>query len=129
MRLHFRKGAVVYFELNCASNFLSWGKVIEVGDTEVVFLPQSFVTKQNCDTSCGINSSDLNPCITVDRTGEIHLNRELIACWSYYTIIIDGNRYLHKNVCTPAEMSEMEATAINYYSEDGFCKGTGEFFE
>ena len=40
MKLHFKNGAIVRFALTCNSNINACGKVVEVNEDEVVFIPQ-----------------------------------------------------------------------------------------
>ena len=123
MKLHFKKGAIVKFSLTCEARLNACGKVVKVTEDEVVFVPQSYVSKQDFDKNWGTKELNLN--VSVDGYPEIHLDRRIIAMWQYALVPFDS-RTTYYGVWNPSEILTMD---VNYYDEDGLCKGQGEFFE
>lgn len=123
MKLHFKNGAIVRFSLTCSANLNACGKVVEVTDDEVVFVPQEYVSESDYDERWGTNQLDRK--VSVDNFPEIHLDRSIIAMWHYEPVPC-GSRTTYYGVWRPSEIVNM---VVNQYDEDGFCKGQGEFFE
>ena len=123
MKLHFRKGAVVRFALKCGANLDACGKVVEVTDNEVVFVPQGYVSETEYDERWGTHQVDRS--ISVDELPRVHLDRELIAMWHYEPVPC-SSRTTYFGLWRPSEIVNVE---VNKYDEEGFCKGSGNFFE
>ena len=123
MKLHFKKGAIVRFALSCDAGINACGKVVEVTDEEVVFVPQRYVSKTNYEETWGTN--ELNREVSVDEFPEMHLNRRLIAMWHYEPVPC-GSNTTYYGVWQPSEIVNM---VVNHYDEDGCCKGQGDFLE
>ena len=123
MKLHFKNGAIVRFSLTCEARINACGKVVEVTDDEVVFIPQSYVSEYDYDESCG--TTQLNRNVSVDNFPEIHLDRSIIAMWHYESVPCES-RTTYYGVWKPSQIVTMD---VNYYDEDGLCRGQGEFFE
>jgi hypothetical protein len=124
MKMHFRKGAIVRFTLSCKANINACGKVIEVTDDEIVYLPQEYVSAYEFDRNTG--TSKLNLKVSVDEYPEIHLDRALVAMW-HYEPVPNTYRTTYYGVYQPSKIVNME---VNHYDDDGwFCKGNGEYFE
>lgn len=123
MKLHFKKGAVVRFFLNCELD--ACGKVIEVTEDQVVFVPQEYVSLNEYQESAGTRY--LDPSISVDKypLEEIHLNRANIVMWSYESIPCNNDTTYFGVLC-PSKI--VDSDSINFY-EGGFCKGYGDYFE
>ena len=123
MKLHFKKGAIVRFALSCDAGINACGKIVEVTDEEVVFVPQRYVSKTNYEETWGTN--ELNREVSVDEFPEMHLNRRLIAMWHYEPVPCRSNTTYY-GVWQPSEIVNM---VVNHYDEDGCCKGQGDFLE
>ena len=125
MKLHFKKGAIVRFVLTCNSNINACGKVVEVNEDEVVFIPQQYVSETDYKPEWGTNKLDNK--ISVDDSPEMHLNRNLIALWCYEAVPCKSNT-VYYTVLQPSEL-ELRRISVNMYDDAGFCKGHGDFFE
>lgn len=123
MKLHFKNGAIVRFSLTCPANLDVCGKVVEVSENEVVFVPQEYVSFSDYNESFG--TQQLNRKISVDKFPEIHLDRSIIVMWHYEPVPC-SNRSTYFGVLQPSEITNM---VVNHYDNDGFCKGQGEYFE
>ncbi len=123
MKLHFRNGAIVRFSLTCNANLNACGKVLEVTNDEVVFVPQEYVSESDYDVRWG--TSQLDRKVSVDMYPEIHLDRSIIGMWHYEPVPC-GSRTMYYGVWQPSEIVNM---VVNQYDEEGLCKGKGEFFE
>ena len=123
MRLNFKQGAIVRFSLTCEARLNACGKVIEVTESEVIFIPQSYVSEYDYNENCGTNN--LNRKVSVDSLPEIHLDRSIIAMWQYEPVPSES-RTTYYGVWKPSQIVTMD---VNYYDEDGLCRGQGEFFE
>ena len=129
MKLHFRTGAIVKFVLNCTENINACGKVIDVNENEVVFLPQMYVLKE--EYKSGFGTPELSKKISVNSYPERHLDRCLIAMWYYAEVPRTTN--IHDSVLNPSDITSLDKEEydkyINKYGDDGLCCGSGEYFE
>ena len=123
MKMRFKKNAVVRFSLTCSANLNACGRVIEVNEDEIVFVPQEYVSEFEYDERRGTNM--LNCEVSVDSFPEIHLDRSIIAMWHYEPVPC-GSLTTYYGVWQPSEIVHM---VVNHYDEDGLCKGQGKFFE
>ena len=125
MKLHFKKGAIIRFSLTCNSNLNACGKVVEVSEDEVVFIPQEYVSEKDYNPIRG--TTQLNYWLSVDEEPEMPLDRRLIAMW-HYESVPRRNNTTYYGVWKPSEIVDRQIS-VNKYDEDGFCKGQGDYFE
>ena len=125
MKLHFKNGAIVRFTLACDSNINACGKVVEVNEDEVVFIPQEYVSETDYEQNWG--TSRLNRKISVDDATEMHLARNIIVMWHYEPVPCNS-RTIYYGVWQPSEIVQRQIS-VNKYDDDGLCKGHGDFFE
>ena len=125
MKLHFKNGAIVRFDLTCNSNINACGKVVEVNEDEVVFIPQKYVSETDYEQKWG--TSRLDRKISVDDAPEMHLDRSIIAMWHYEPVPC-SSRTTYYGVWQPSEIVHRQIP-VNKYDDDGLCKGQGDFFE
>ena len=117
MKLRFKKGAVVRFELIGAEDKV--GKVENVFDDEVVVVEQISVKikkdKENKDAYLGLSTS-YDQTRSVDGK-ETHINRALISSWEYANLVSATKNVYDKTYLTKA--------TFTYYDENGYCYGDG----
>lgn len=124
MKLKFSVGAIVRLVLGTGNTSVYEGKVASIDDDEVVLIPQLYVANYEWDERWGVSASELNPDVTVDKSEEVHVNRELIASWSYYRVPVWAKKTtFYGGVVRPSEIGEYEPERINYYDDDGICDG------
>lgn len=121
MKLRFKKGAVVRFELiGTADPIYKVGKVENVFDDEVVLVEQIGIEKEEkSDEFFGLPTStyDQTRCIDGKKS---HINRALIASWEY------ANRATAAR--SPIMKPDLTKATITYYDENGYCFGDGVDF-
>lgn len=121
MKLRFKKGAVVRFEL-IGSDYPIYkvGKVEEVFEDEVVLIEQISVKKQSANNN-EFDYMNSRYDLTKTRDGKtVHINRAFIISWEY------ANR-------NTASMNILDDNTDNnvtftYYDKDGYCYGDGTDF-
>lgn len=116
MKLRFKKGAVVRFELiGTGEPIYKVGKVENVFDDEVVLVEQIGIEKDNFEF--GTHNYDQTRCVDGKKS---HINRALIASWEY------------ANKATAARWAikepDLTKATITYYDENGYCFGNGDDF-
>lgn len=111
-------GAIVDFGLTCQANLYCSGKLLSVTDDEVVFMRQWYVS---ADEYTSVSGDRLDRTVTVDVGNPIHLDRSLIATWTFHTHP-DAQMHLTQ-VFSQSELASLPADRINRYGEDGVCRG------
>lgn len=123
MKLRFKKGAVVRFELiGTGEPIYKVGKVENVFDDEVVLVEQISIKKEEekkSDDIFGFLDSSYDKTRSVDGK-KSHINRALIASWEYANRAIAA-----KNV---VEQPDLTKATFTYYDENGYCFGNGVDF-
>lgn len=122
MKLHFKHDAIVRFVVTCEANINACGRVVEVNENEVVFVPQEYVAAEEY---C-YGTSTLDRTISVDEYPERHLDRSIIGMWYYEPVPCNRNS-TYSDVYQPSVVNELQG--VNLYDEDLLCKGHGDYFE
>lgn len=121
MKLRFKKGAVVRFELvSSGYPIYKVGKVQEVFEDKVVLIEQISVEKQSTNNN-EFDYMNSRYDLTKTRNGKtMHINRALIASWEYANRNTASMSILLDNTGNNA--------TFTYYDKDGYCYGDGTDF-
>lgn len=127
MLMNFGKGAIIRFGFNCqVTGVVDTGRVIKVTKKEIVLIPQVYVMI-SCDKESypDFPSEIVDRNRSVDSNREVHIDRKLIASWEYASI---DTQKTYSNTYK-SEYIDKDKYKVNYYEENGHCKGAVEVFE
>ena len=129
MLLHLKKGAVVNLMVMGNTNYNTYGAIKEINDNEVIISLQSYVGD---DTVTGhshsISGEQIDSFTSVDYGNPIHIDKEKIFGWSYYSINFD-RRTILSDCVLKSELKNYPKESIHHYEDDGICYGTREDLE